>query len=190
MKSFEFQITRHRWIPMVTGLISVVLGIWCLCSPVTSVPVMAYLFAAVLCVAGLFNLVFAAINSRVMASWGWALALGLLDIVAGVWMFCMPEAELALMFVIVLGIWLVCVSINAVCEAFMMSSGSSFWWTFLSIVLLCVTIYFAILVISSPSAMAVAGWLYLGISLIAYGTFRMSVSWQLGQLNRKVRRMR
>lgn len=183
MGKLGLRITRYRWIPLVTGLIAIGLGIWCLCSPVTSVPVMAYIFAGLLCVAGIFNFAFAYINSRIAPNWGWSLALGILDLVAGIWMLCLPEEELAVTFVIVLGIWLLCVAINAICETFVLST-TSIWWTIFSVFMLVITIYFAIVVISSPVVMAVTGWLYLGISLITYGIFRMAVYGNLRRIDK------
>ena len=184
MRKFDFRLSRFSWIPLFTGIVAVGLGIWCLCSPLTSVPVMAYLFAAILCGAGVFNLVFAIVNRRALPNWGWALALGILDLIAGVWLFTLPEAELAVTFVIVLGIWLLCISINAICETFVLSRSSTAW-TVLSILLLFATIYFAIVILSSPAAMAVAGWLYLGFSLIAFGAFRIALYWRLNRLKKK-----
>jgi uncharacterized membrane protein HdeD (DUF308 family) len=137
-------------------------------------------------VAGVCNLAFVAFNGRRAPNWGWALALGLLDMIAGIWMLSLPEEELAVTFIIVLGIWLLCVAINAICETFVLSSASV-WWTIFAVIMLVATIYFAIMFLSSPLTMAVAGWLYLGISLIAFGAFRISVSCRLHQLNKAFR---
>lgn len=82
-----------------------------------------------------------------------------------------------------LGIWLICVAINAICETFVLS-GNSFWWTVFSVIMLVATIYFAIMFISSPVSMAIAGWLYLGVSLITFGVFRISISYRIKQLNK------
>ncbi len=183
MENLKGGLTRIWWVPMVTGLIAIGLGIWCLCSPVTSVPVLAYLFAALICLAGVFNIGYAFINRRIAHNWGWSLALGLLDLVAGIWLFTLPEAELATTFVIVLGIWLVCIAINAICETFVLSTGSVLW-TICSVILLVLTIWFAFMLLSSPVSMAVAGWMYLGFSLIAFGVFRVTVSGRLRKLNR------
>ncbi len=182
MKNFIGSLTRFWWAPLVTGLISIGLGVWCLCSPVTSVPVLAYIFAAFICLAGVFNVVHALMNRGISHHWGWALALGLLDLVCGIWLLTLPEEELAVTFVIVLGIWLVCITINAICETFVLGSGSV-WWTIFAIILLAVTIWFAFLLLSSPVSMALAGWIYLGISLIAFGVFRLTVAGRIKQLN-------
>lgn len=184
MTKSKFGITRHLWIPLLVGIISIGLGIWCLCSPVSSIPVMAYIFAGILCVAGVFNVTFAFINRRIFSQWGWSLAMGILDIVAGIWMFCLPQAELSLMFIIVLGIWLVCVAINAICETMTLSSDSV-GWTIVAVLLLILTIYCAVVVLSSPAAMAVMGWMYLGISLIAFGVVRIALYGRLRKIIRK-----
>ena len=181
LRDFNFNLSRLRWIPLCTGIIAVGLGIWCLVSPVTSIPFMAYAFAAILCVAGVVNLVFAAVNRSFIPNWGWSLAIGLIDLVAGIWLLCLPEPEVAVTFVIVLGIWMLCVAINAICETLLLSESSG-WWTFLSIVLLVIAIYFAVVFLSSPGAMAVAGWLYLGFSLLCYGVFRICLYWRIRQL--------
>lgn len=186
MEIFKGGLTRFWWAPMVTGIIAIGLGVWCLCSPATSIPVLAYVFAALICVAGGFNLGYGIINRRIAHNWGWSLALGLLDLVAGIWLFTLPEAELATTFIIVVGIWLICITINAFCETFMFSSGSPLWTTF-SLILLLITIWFAFILISNPVSMAVAGWLYLGISLIAYGVFRVSVAGKIRSINRITR---
>lgn len=144
---------------------------------------MAYVFAAGLCLAGLLNLSFACFNRNIAPNWGWSLALGLLDLVAGIWMFCLPEGQLVVTFIVVLGIWLVCVAINAICEMFIIGSGSG-WLTVLSVLLLVATVYFAVVVLSSPITLAFAGWLYLGISLISFGIIRIIIGCRLGQLNR------
>lgn len=65
-----------------------------------------------------------------------------------------------------------------------MLSRNSVGWTIFSVIMLVLSIYFAIVVISSPVTMAVAGWLYLGISLITYGIFRVSMYSRLKTLNK------
>ena len=61
MENFTFKggITRYWWMPLITGLLSIAIGIWCLCSPDSSLPVLAYVFAGVVIAAGIVNLAFA-----------------------------------------------------------------------------------------------------------------------------------
>lgn len=166
------------WIPMVTGLVCVALGVWCLLSPQTSIPVLAYIFAGCFCAAGVLNLVLAGIGMKVHHAWGWTLALGLLEVISGVWMFMLPAQTLAVTFMLIVGIWLLVVAINAVCESFVIASVSSGWFIW-SILLLVATIFFAIVFLSNPIVGGVTVWLWLGISLIAFGTYRMSIAARL-----------
>lgn len=184
MPSFETRITRLWWIPLITGLLCLGLGVWCLVSPLTSIPFMAYAFAGVLCVAGLFNIWFSVANANIAPNWGWALALGLLEIVAGGWMFCLSPAEAEITFVWIIGIWLLVVSINAICETCMLGGGRSWGWSIFTALLLVATIIFAVFLLSSPMMTIMAGWLYLGISLITFGVYRICVSFKVRSISR------
>ncbi len=176
-------IARFWWIPLLTGLFCLGFGIWCLFSPSTSLPVFAYLFAAGFCVAGIFNMIYAVLASPVMSNWGWALALGLLEIIGGIWMFTLPEAALVSTFIFIVGVLILVAAINSIVEAFMLSSFSGMWLVWTVLMLIC-TIIFAILFLSSPIGGGIAVWLWLGISLIAFGVYRISLAFMIKSLSR------
>ncbi|MCM1291013.1 MAG: DUF308 domain-containing protein [Prevotella sp.] len=185
MKNIISGITKLWWVPLITGLVSIALGIWCLCSPSTSLPVMADIFTIIFILIGIFNVVFGAMNCRTTSNGGWTLALGLLEIAAGIWLFTLSQEALTTTFVLIIGIWLIVVAINAIAETFVISYGSA-GWTFLSILLLIATIIFAIIFLSSPVATAVAGWLYLGISLISFGVYRLFLASRMNSFNKGI----
>lgn len=176
-------ITRWWWIPLITGVLCTGFGIWSLCSPQTSLPVFAYIFAGCLCAAGLLNIAYACFTSTFGANWGWSLALGILDIVAGVWMFAMPAGELELTFLIVIGIWLLAAAINSVAESCMLSAVSPAWIAMM-IVLLIVTLIFAVIFLSNPIVGGVAAWLWLGLSLTLFGVYRIILSFKIKAINK------
>lgn len=169
---------RLWWIPFLTGLICIGLGIWCISSPVTSLPVFGYIFAGLMCLAGVLNLAFALSTSRVNVGWGWSLALGLLEIVCGVWLFMLPTPELTETFMIVVGIWVLVAAINSICECCMLSSVSPIWILWM-VLLLIATIVFAMMFLANPVLGGVAVWLYLGISLIIFGFYRVMAATRL-----------
>ncbi|MEZ3551177.1 MAG: DUF308 domain-containing protein [Muribaculaceae bacterium] len=175
-------LTRLWWIPMVTGVLSVAFGIWCFCSPEASLTVFAYLFAACMVVAALLNFVYAFLNTGKDSGWGWALALGILELLAGVWLFSLPQIVLVDTFIFVIGIWIIVAAINSICEACVLSSVSPGWMVWM-ILLLFVTIVFAVLFLSNPVVGGVAVWLYIGISLITFGVFRIVFAVKAKQLN-------
>ena len=177
---------RHLiWLPVITGLISIGLGIWCLCSPMTSLEVFAYVFAGCLCVAGALNLFLAFGNRSVGWSWGWALAAGILELFCGIWMFTMPAPVLTGAFIFFIGIWIIVAAINALCESFVISSYSP-GWTIFSILLLIATVVLACIFLSNPISGGIAVWLWIGLSLIFFGVYRLIFAGNLRSINRLI----
>lgn len=170
----------------MTGLLAVGLGIWCLCSPVESLPVLAYAFAIIFTAAGFFNCVFALINSRFLPGWGWALALGILELVLGVWMLCLPQASLTETFMYVVGFYILFAVINGICEACSVWNGAFSWAGWL-VALLLVTLIFTIIFITGPIVNGIAVWLWIGLSFIFFGIYRMVIAFAIRKLNRAMR---
>lgn len=166
-------IGKYWWIPLITGLVSIGLGIWCLCSPTTSIPVMAYAFAACLVIAGVMNFCFAFQVSKFYPGWGWSLALGILELIAGIWLWFLPAPLISTAFLYIIGIWILVVAINGIAEACAMSAFS--WgWIIWAIILLFCTIGFAVIFITNPLLSGLTEWLWLGIALITFGIYRIS----------------
>lgn len=174
-------ISRFWWMPFLAGLISIGLGIWTLCGPTTSIPFMAIFFAVCLCVAGVLNLGYSISLSRYNDHWGWSCVVGILDIVAGVWLFCLPEPALSVSFLIIVGIWILCIAINSICEACVISSYSPAG-IFLMVLLLMSTIILAIICLSNPLLAGYTIWLLLGIGLICYGISKVALSFQVKKI--------
>lgn len=170
---------RHLWwLPLISGLICIGLGIWTLCSPQTSLPVLAYIFAGCLCAAGLVELIFSFSMSRYNTYWGWSFVLGILDLVAGVWLFCLPVNVLTTAFIFIAGIWLLVVAIESLAEACVMSAVSPAWM-FLMILMLFAVIILMSIFLFNPIAGFETVWLWLGISLIMYGCYRLMIAGRL-----------
>lgn len=175
--------TRYWWIPLITGLVSIGFGVWTLCCPAESLKALAYAFAICFTIAGLFYVGFACVASRWSSDWGWSLAIGIIEVIAGVWLLCLPSAQLTFAFMFIVGFWLLFAAINAVCESFAASSGSV-GWTLWSVLFLILTIVFIVIFLSSPIAGGVAVWLWLGLSLISFGVFRLVLAGKLKSLGR------
>lgn len=182
----ELKGCMHRmwWIPLLTGVLSIALGVWCFCSPMTSLPVFAIFFACILFVAGVMNLSYAISNRRVNTNWGWSLAMGILELICGVWLYTMPVPRLTVVFVYAVGFWLIFAAINSICEAFTLARYG--WgWTLLMVLLLAVTILFAFWFVSDPILGLEAGWLWVGISFITFGCYRIGLAFMLNSINAK-----
>ena len=169
------------WLPMITGLICIGLGVWTLFDPSQSIPIFAITFAAVMLAAGFAQLMSCIFMARVGASWGWSLVIALLDIIAGVWLLTLPEAVLTTTFIYIIAIWILVVAINAVLEATAMSSHSPVALV-LMLILLIATIAFAVIFLSNPILSGMTAWLWLGLSLISFGIYRLFLASRIRSL--------
>ncbi len=178
-------MSRFWWLPMIVGLISLGLGIWTLTRPVQSMMFLAYIFSIGFIVAGIFNLIFAVSVSKSYSGWGWSLAVGLLDLIAGIWLFALPPQQMLTTFVFIVGIWILVVAINELCQSFMLIRVSP-WWILWMILLLIAVVVIAGVFLMNPIESGVIVWLWLGLSLTLFGIYRISFAAHLKSLgNRK-----
>lgn len=177
----SLSFSRYWWIPLISGLLFFVFGIWTLCCPGESLEVLAYAFAIIFTIAGLFYIFFAAAASRWSSDWGWNLAIGILEVILGIWLLTLPAPQLTVAFMFIAGFWLLFAAINSVCESFAVSAGS-FGWTMVSVLFLIATIIFAVIFLSNPIVGGIAVWLWLGLSLLCYGVFKIVVAFKLRSL--------
>lgn len=175
--------SRYWWMPLITGLLSVGIGIWCLANPGASLPVLAYTFALVICAVGFLNTTFALLSMGSVSGWGFKLLVGVLEIICGVWMLMMPEASMVTTFIYGIGFYLVFVALNAVCEAVLYYGDTKYWLAMLLSFILC-TLILAVIFLAGPLAGGIAVWLYIGIAFITFGIYRMLLSIKIYQANK------
>ena len=168
-------LTRFWWIPLLTGLISIGLGVWVFCCPAASLAALAYVFAIALLAAGVLNIGYSLAVAAVMPNWGWALVLGILEIIAGVWMFTLQPAVLASAFVIFVGVWMLVAAVNSIGEACMLASISVAWAVWM-VLLLIATVAFAVIFLCNPVVGGAIVWLWIGVAFVTFGIFRICLA--------------
>lgn len=191
-------LIRLWWLPLLSGLIFIGLGVWCLCAPVSFLNVMAYVFAGLFGAVGLFNLIYGIANFNNNPGWGWAVAGGIVEILFCFFLFFIPESILAYVFVYGVGLYVIFMAIYTFFEYFMAARSNGFWF-FCIILLSLASIAFAIMFIVGPGASelvgsvtaplagtvvpAVIGWLWMGVSFLCYGAYRMILACRIKALN-------
>ena len=103
-------------------------------------------------------------------------------------MLTLPAAVLTTAFIIVVGCWILVSAIMSIAEASVLSTFSPGYVVWM-VLMLIATIVFAIIFLSNPIAGGVAVWLYLGISLILFGCYRIALSMQVKSLNNLARNL-
>lgn len=174
-------ITKYWWVPLLTGLICLGFGIWAIVAPQSAISVLAVGFAIALIIVGVFDGVWGIATSNHNPSWGWDICLSIIDIIAGVWMLTLPMETMALTFLYIVGIWLIFAAFSAVGQIFAVSSYSPFA-TFLAFILLLATLVFSFWLIFNPIGLGIMAWVWVGIALVCYGVYRITVAFQLKNL--------
>lgn len=184
MKDFRQQIhsmVGYWWVPLITGLICIGLGIWTFCSPVESMEVLAYAFAILFTISGVIYIGVSCATSRFNSGWGWGLAMGILEVIAGVWLLCLPAMQLTVAFMWIAGFFILFDCIGSACSALSYRGGTG--WTIFSILFLLLTLFFVFVFLSNPLAGGVVVWMWLGLSLICFGVYRLVFAGQLKTLH-------
>ncbi|MDE6810836.1 MAG: DUF308 domain-containing protein [Muribaculaceae bacterium] len=179
--AFLSGISRYWWLPLLTGLICIALGVWTLCTPTSALPVIAAAFAYCLILLGIFDAGWGFSTSRINPSWGWDICLAALDIVAGVWMLTMNTGEMTLTFLYIVAIWIIFAAFSGIGQMLAVSYRNA-WATFFGMLLLITTIILTFWLIINPVSMGVLAWIWLAIALICYGTFRVMIAFRIRKL--------
>lgn len=192
-----YGINKLWWLPLVSGIIFLGLGVWCLCAPRDFLDIMAYVFAGAFGAVGIFSLIYGICNFNTNPGWGWSVAAGVVEILFCFFLFFIPQPILAYVFVYGIGLYVIFMAIYSFFEYFMVSRSNGFWF-FWIILLTLAAIAFAITFIVGPGASelvgsvtsltgdiapALIGWLWMGISFLCYGAYRIILACRMKALN-------
>ncbi len=107
---------------IVAGIVGVIAGIVLVAWPGPSLLVLAFFVGAWLAVSGCFHIITSIARRRELPHWGLTLALGVIELLLGVWAMRRPEATLALL-VTIIGLWAVITGVMYCVLAFEIRSG-------------------------------------------------------------------
>ena|SRR5690554_5133824 len=86
---------KYWYLPLITGIIFILVGIWVFRTPLGSYITLALLFSLTFLVAGLIEIIYAVANRKEIDSWGWSLAGGLVDLFIGILLVSQPQVSIA-----------------------------------------------------------------------------------------------
>ncbi len=179
-RSFHFW-----WISLIIGILSIIAGVCCFVTPLDSLAALTAFFIAVLIIGGIFNIVFATVNRKWNDYWGWSLARGILEILFGLWLFMLPLPLVTTTLIYVVGFWMLFHSILGICESCKLSELAIKGWGWL---LTCniLSLLCSFLFLISPIYGGLFILVYIGLSFILYGIFRIILSFKWKQFNKKI----
>lgn len=185
METSNYLSRRTRfWIfPVIAGLIYIGFGIWCLCNPSSSLPILAYICAGCIGAVGIFNFIYGLCNFGRMSGAGWAAAAGVVEILVSIFLFFLPTEVLTFAFVYGIGLYIIFMAVFSFFDNLSLSRYSGFWLWWM-ILLILGAIVFACIFILAPIGAGVIGWLSIGISFICYGLYRVILGAKIRRLNK------
>lgn len=184
--NYFYGITKYWWLPLITGLIFIGFGVWCLCDPMPSISILAYIFAGAIGAVGLFNLCYGLCNVSRNSGWGWAAAAGIVEILFSIFLFFIPGPLLAYVFIYGTGLYIIFMAIYSFFESFMAARSNTGWFVCITLLLLC-ALAFAFIFILGPGAPGLVGWIWIGVSFICYGAYRVILATRIKALNDEYR---
>ncbi|HMY83702.1 MAG: HdeD family acid-resistance protein [Saprospiraceae bacterium] len=81
---------RHWYLLLILGIVFVLMGVWTLLTPISSLIALSIFFAVTLLVSGLFETIYAIANREIISGWGWNLAGGIIDLLIGFLLIANP----------------------------------------------------------------------------------------------------
>lgn len=86
---------KYWYLPLITGIIFILVGIWVLRTPLGSYVTLAMLFSFTFLITGLIEIIYAIANRKNIDSWGWSLAGGIVDFLIGILLVSQPQISIA-----------------------------------------------------------------------------------------------
>jgi uncharacterized membrane protein HdeD (DUF308 family) len=88
---------KHWYIKLFLGIIFIIVGIWVLVTPVGAYIALSLLFAISFLVTGFLQIIYAGSNRKIMAHWGWTLAIGILELLVGILLLANPMLSMVVL---------------------------------------------------------------------------------------------
>lgn len=189
MKSTLLEAVRSTvkfwWVSLLVGILALIVGIWSLTDPLTTLGALTIFFVASLFVSGVFDITFAISNRKILDGWGWTLTLGIISVIFSIVLLSRPIESL-LVLVALAGFWVMFTSVASITGAVEMQRlGFRDWGWLLAFGILGVILSF--LMIINPaftSSMIVA---IFAASMIFYGFVRIFYSFKLRKINKYIK---
>lgn len=177
------KMIRNWWLLLVTGILSIAVGIVVFARPVESYLTLSIVFGIMMLVSGITELVVSASSRNYFTTRTYNIIGGILDLLLGIFLCAYPQITLVIL-PIVLGVWMLYHSFMIIGLGSDMDSfrvpGSG--WTIAGGVIL---LLLSILILVSPFSIGIATVVYLtGASFVVFGIMGIALSLKLRKIHK------
>lgn len=177
-KFFYTEKPKYWWLSLLVGILAIIMGIWSLITPDTTLVALTVFFIAVFFISGIIDIIYAVSNRKTTTNWGWPLAGGIIDIILGILLVSMPMPLVTTLLVYLIGFWIMFRSILTLgfsCE--LQQNGVKNWGWLLALSIL--GILFSVFYLLSPVFNGIFVVLLVSIAFMTYGIFRICYAFEL-----------
>ncbi|MDR2918980.1 MAG: DUF308 domain-containing protein [Tannerella sp.] len=177
---------KYWWISLLIGVLGIVAGICCIVTPVSSLIAITNVFIILLMLGGIFDIVFAVSNRKYMDGWGWSLAGGILELLLGILLLATPLPLVTNILVYMIGFWILFRSVMGIGESCELQRyGVKGWGWLLAFSIL--SLLFSFIFFMSPLFGGVFLTIYVGISFLFYGIYRIALAFELKRIGKDMK---
>ena len=94
---------KNWWMSLLLGLLYIAVALCLLFAPVSSYVALSVIFSISILVSGILEIFFAVGNKKIINSWGWYLAGGIIDLLIGIYLVFYPLVSMELIPVVTAG---------------------------------------------------------------------------------------
>jgi uncharacterized membrane protein HdeD (DUF308 family) len=178
---------KHWYLKLFLGIIFIIVGIWVLVTPVSAYIALSLLFGISFLVTGILQITYATSNRKVLAHWGWTLAIGILELLVGILLLVNPEISMVVLPLYV-GFVLLFRSITALGWAFLLHKLQIKYWEWvLAIGILGLMFSFVLLWDLLLTALIIV--IITGIAFLLTGITHIILSFRLRRWNKRYKQI-
>ncbi len=171
---------KNWWLSLILGILFVAFALLLMFQPVDAFVALSLVFSICIFVCGIFEILFAVTNKGNLSGWGWYLACGILDLLIGIVLICLPQVAMA-MVPLLIAFWLMFRGFSSIGFAIdLQHYGSRNWGWYLAFGILAVLCSMAVIVI--PAAGALTAVYITAFAFLFIGIFRIMLSFDLKKL--------
>ncbi len=175
---------RNWWISLLLGILFVIAALWMMVAPVATYEALVLFVSVFMFVSGLFEIAFAASNSKRLHGWGWYLIGGIIDLLLGAYLISHPGLT-AIIIPYIIAFWLMFRGFSTMGFSFDLSGmGVKGWGWYLTLGILAVIS--AIFIIWSPFTGAFLAVYMTAFSFLFIGIFRISLALKLKKIGEHI----
>jgi uncharacterized membrane protein HdeD (DUF308 family) len=167
------------WIPFLTGVALISMGLWTFVSPENPTVPLSVLFGICITLVGVFELLFAFSGRRPLHTWAWTIASGIFDLAVGGYILAYPGMTLEIL-PFVLGFWLLFRGFTGIGFSLDMRRWGGDWKWFLVIAIIIILL--GILVLAVPAFGLLHLVIWTACSFIFIGVFRILLAMYLRRM--------